>query len=56
MYLDCRMAPPSFEARMTMLFKSMTTVEETLYTNMKISKSMDLNIIKNLRIQNLDKR
>ena len=56
MFLDYRIAALTFEARMTMLFRSMATVEETLNTNMKISKNMGMNIIKNLRIQNLEKR
>ena len=56
MFLDYRIAAPTLEARMTMLFRSMATVEETLNTNMKISKNMGMNIIKNLRIQNLEKR
>ena len=42
--------PPWLEARATLLIKHMTTVEKTSDTNMVISKTWDMTIIKNLII------
>ena len=48
-FSDYEIGPPLFEARVTIVFKRMTTVEKTSDKNMKIPKIADRNVIKILR-------
>ena len=49
-FFRLQIAPLWFEARVTILFKSMTTVHKTEDKNMKIPKIAVRNVIENLRL------